>query len=241
MKISIWVSITTLFFASLNAHSNNQLCSIFMQESICKYSGLEAKYNKTAILNKIEDTIEFRSNNSLEKIYNGYRSEVTVNYPYKIGDTVEYKFEIKMPSNFTAGKDKRKWIILAQWHDQPNKALGETWNKFPARSPPVSLQAREDNGKLLLFIDYPGNKSFFFSIPYDEWVSMSFLFNWSPANLGSLKFQTGNIGYIFDGKNMWNNYHHYLKFGIYRSPTVTHDLNLFFRKISINTLRHLHD
>lgn len=34
---------------------------------------------------------------------------------------------------------RNRWMIMGQWHDQPDQSLGGTWETFASNSPPVSV------------------------------------------------------------------------------------------------------
>jgi Polysaccharide lyase len=65
---------------------------------------------------------------------NGIRAEISVDYPYKVGDVVRHAWKMRLPDDFKADDPQNRWWVMGQWHDQPDRTLGETWAGFPGRS-----------------------------------------------------------------------------------------------------------
>lgn len=59
---------------------------------------LEAVYDKTII--PLEGKLKFVIQGCQDKIHNGIRSELTVNYPFNAGDKVTYEYQIYIPRYF---------------------------------------------------------------------------------------------------------------------------------------------
>jgi hypothetical protein len=89
-----------------------------------------------------------------KKLNGGIRAEVSVDYPHKQGDTVRYAWRFMVPKGFVSDAPKNRWWIIGQWHDQPDRARGESWDGFDSKSPPVLLGLGELQGKLGIGIAY---------------------------------------------------------------------------------------
>lgn len=58
------------------------------------------------------------------KLHKGVRAEVSVDYPFAIGETVRYSWRFMLPKDFVSDAPKNRWWVIGQWHDQPNKKEG---------------------------------------------------------------------------------------------------------------------
>lgn len=226
-----------LFIVSISniVLANEKLCLVFDGE-LCYKMNIEAVLDETIFLDALNKEVVFISNADIKKIHNGYRSEISLHYPYIIGGTVSYKFKIMIPSSFSISTKSNFWFLLAQWHDQPNILRGETWKNFPHNSPPLSLQVERVGNDYFLSVQQIGQEKFTFSFPFDQWISMSFTVTWSNRENGIVVFESLGHKKEFTGKNMLNDYWHYFKFGIYRAPVVLDNLSVYFKDLIINTI-----
>lgn len=69
----------------------------------------------------------------------GVRAEVSVDHPFKERDTVRYEWSVRLADDFPTVAPANRWWLIGQWHDQPDKAKGGSWEGFPSHSPPVLL------------------------------------------------------------------------------------------------------
>ncbi|HCJ7316171.1 TPA: heparin lyase I family protein [Vibrio cholerae] len=237
MRVLTIVSIFYFFIFSMSsAFANKQVyyldevAKAINSEELREYMFLEAVPEETVFVKN--GYIQFNIKEKQRKIFSGVRSELSINYPFKIGDRVSYSFDIMIPDDFISDNDNR-WYILAQWHDQPNPNLGESWSNFPARSPIVYLYTEKLNGTFGIGVAY-GKNRFWFPSDYNKWYTLSFDFLWSDAEVGVLKFTLNNTTQTtFHGKNMHNGYQHYLKIGMYRHPDIKVNNNVYFKELSI--------
>lgn len=195
---------------------------------LLQFMRLEAVYDETII--PLADKLKFVIRDCQDEIYNGIRSELTVDYPFSSGDLVTYEYQIYIPKYFPADPQGR-WFLLTQWHDQPDPALGETWENFPARSPLVALYSAPDSKFGLI---YNGERTI---LPFHlgMWNTLKFQFEWSEGSQGKLVLYVNGVEYNFSGKNMHNNYQHYLKMGMYRHRDIESKNEVYFRNLRITT------
>lgn len=209
----------------------DQVAKSLGAEQLREYMFLEAIPEETIFAE--DSSIQFSIKSKQKKMFSGVRSELSVNYPFETKQRVSYRFDILVPNNFISDDDNR-WYILAQWHDQPNPKLGETWKDFPGRSPITYLYTEKINRNFGIGIRY-GDSAHWFPIEYDQWYTLEFDFLWSDDEDGQLKFTVDESDPIlFKGKNMHNKYQHYLKIGMYRHPKIQSSNNIKFRALFIN-------
>ncbi len=187
--------------------------------------------------------LEFRLIPGQARKNNGIRAEISVNFPYKAGDIVRYKWQMRLPDDFKADEPQNRWWVMGQWHDQPDRTKGETWQGFPGRSPPVSFNYGRRDGKdfLSLLVGSPRMKSVgLLPITRGAWHSIDVVIQWSQAS-------EGKVAVFFDGSkapavsgsgpNMHNGFHHYLKLGMYRHPEIATENRLDIREVFIEKLQ----
>lgn len=183
------------------------------------------------------DQVNFLLKPGQQKLYGGIRSELAIDYPYKKGEKVRYKFSLKIPKDFIHDLNNRWWLV-AQWHDQPDPNLGQTWKGFPSNSPPISMFLKAVNGSVGVGVNYMGNNNFWFKLTPDEWHIFTFDILWSKGLDGNLILTIdGSNTREYKGKNMLNDYQHYLKIGMYRHPNINSFNRVSFKELSIE---HIH-
>ncbi len=187
--------------------------------------------------------LEFRLVLGQAKKNNGIRAEISVDFPYKVGDIVQYKWHMRLPEGFQGDEPKNRWWVMGQWHDQPDPTKGETWQGFPGRSPPVSFNYIRRDGKdfLSLLVGSPRMKSVgLLPITRGAWHSIDVVIKWSQETDGRVEvFFDGSKAPVVTGSgpNMHNAFHHYLKLGMYRHPEIATENRLDIRSVSIEKLK----
>jgi hypothetical protein len=73
----------------------------------------------------------------------GNRGELSVDLPFIQGDTIRYEWQFMLPAEFTSDAPRNRWWLIAQWHDQPDRVRGESWEGHPERSPSIALSIRK--------------------------------------------------------------------------------------------------
>ena len=72
-----------------------------------------------------------------------------IGYPLLSDLQVFYSWHFKIDSTYEENDD---WQIISQFHDQPDPASGETWDNYPAHSPPLAYKYK--NGNLVISVPY---------------------------------------------------------------------------------------
>ncbi len=174
-----------------------------------------------------------------DMLFNGVRSEVTVNFPFTEHDTVVYEWEVMLPPGFEHDFPENRWWNMGQWHDQPDLTLDETWADLPARSPVMSLHLKYYDENFYFAPRYmhvePPFEDLVLITP-GEWMKLRFEIRWSQGDDGYMKLfiddqREPHIFYI--GPNMHNGYQHYLKLGMYRHPDIATDNTISLRSLNI--------
>ncbi|GGB12390.1 heparin lyase I family protein [Agarivorans gilvus] len=199
-----------------------------------QYFSIEAAPNESLFIhdNYVSMTLE----EDTAEIYNGIRSELVFNNPYLEEDELEYRFQIRFEEGFDQNLSFY-WWLFAQWHDQPDRNLGETWINFPSNSPPVSLALKSKSDLLGIALLINGNFYYWQEIETYRWYDIAFNIKWSTE-------ETGEVTYCIDGnchpkiieRNMLNHYQHYFKIGQYRNRNTTSKNTISIKEIKITNI-----
>lgn len=214
-----------------------------LPDSLLQYAHLElASSNSIAVLGEGTNTyLGLHVIPGQNKVNNGIRAEVSVNYPYEQGQTVRYSWRFMIATNFVADAPTNRWWLIGQWHDQPDKAKGETWAGFPSRSPPVALALAEKNGKLTIGLTYGPTKPHNLgplTIERGKWYSIAVVIRWSRGTDGTASVYLDDLtkpALSAAGPNMHNDISHYLKLGMYRHPAINTDNWIYIDDVQIST------
>ncbi|GAB6091684.1 polysaccharide lyase [Spirochaeta dissipatitropha] len=160
-------------------------------------------------------------NNGLESA----RSEIQLKSTAQEGNEIYYSWFFMIDSNYIESDD---WQIIGQFHDQPDPAIGETWNNYPANNPALSYKYR--NGQLIIAVYSFESKSVMdlVGIPINkgEWYQIKSRIFWSTEDDGFMEFwldgqQIEASGLTrYTARNCFNKAGNYLKLGIYRSKDI---------------------
>ncbi len=244
------VLVAISFYKEKSKQRNEELRLYFLEsvvsDELLSYSNLEIP--SLNYLRVVEEesgpALSLRTSN--EELVNGLvRAEVSVDFPFLPGDTLRYSWEYKIDEDLYYAYDEDdpngKWWIIGQWHDQPNINKGETWDNFPANSPPVILGFGKFNNKDSLSFSYgvPSNQKTPIVVPFTKGVWHSFELNikWSQGNDGWADlYLNGEKIASFSGPNMLNDYQHYFKIGSYRKDTIVGDGWVYVRNVAIEKI-----
>ena len=173
----------------------------------------------------------------------GVRAEISVDYPFRDGDRVRYAWRMKLPADFTADTGGNRWWIVGQWHDQPNRNRGETWAGYPGHSPAVGLgYGRTADGQDMLSLLYgaPDPKpAGLFPIPRGIWIRLAVEIEWSTGSNGRVQVFVNDAAVPVRearGRNMYNDFQHYMKVVGYRHPDIRGDAWIQIADIEARTL-----
>ncbi len=194
---------------------------------------VEAQEDALLIAN---DGLEFHLVDDNSLVYGGERAELAFFAHYDIGDRVNYQFSFELPDSYAYQHGwEGIWTIIAQWHDQPNRDRGETWDDFPKNSPPLSLHLLYGNGPVLQVL--AKNTSISFPIPVDQTITCSLLIDWHYPELsqvdGHCDYANVSQTFSFQDYIMLNDYYHYFKFGLYRDKSIDESMKVLLHSVAI--------
>lgn len=234
-----------LFFIS---HANAQSCSEVDQNRLSQAMGidpgliplLKLEIPSCANIRLGADHAAFILNEENVRLHNGTRSEIGIDFPFQEGDVIEYRWSVMFPSSGAPGGSADQWWLIAQWHDQPDPRLGETWANFKAESPPVAVFVERRNGILGIGLNsLRGQKGQWVPVPTDIWMDVRVMIHWSRGSDGYVRLTVDgrpDIVLSATGKNMLNGYRHYFKAGQYRAPTVRQYAAVYVKNIRFRRL-----
>ncbi len=173
----------------------------------------------------------------------GIRAELSIDYPYKEGDTVEYSWRFRIPGDFVSDAPANRWWLFADWHVQPDTSKGETWDNFPGYSSPILIGYGNLKGKDMISLStgIDGSKEGIIPrglVPFtrDEWHQVRVIVKWSQKNDGEVKlYFDGSTSPTITttGPNMVNAVQHYMKVGMYRNRDIETNNTINVKDISI--------
>ncbi len=178
--------------------------------------------------------VELRITRGQPKVNNGIRAELSIDYPFVENDTIRYEWQLWVPADFQPDPQNR-WWVFADWHDQPNRTLGETWDAFPSHSAPLIVgYGHVEGGQVVGGFSVP-NSSDVLTITYgtdyrplgmfafnrEETTTIRLDVTWSQTERGKMKAWVNGVERVSaTGPNMLNAFQHYFKAGMYRNPEI---------------------
>ncbi len=193
--------------------------------------------------------VELRLVPGQPKVNNGIRAEVSVDAPFVDGDTVRYEWQVWLPRDFQPDPQNR-WWVFADWHDQPDRNLGQTWADFPSHSAPLILgYGHLEGGQVVEGFSVPETSdvlSVTYGVDYrplgllplrrDEWNSIRVDVTWSQNARGAMTLTVNDSPPLkAQGPNMLNAFQHYFKAGQYRNPDINTANRVRLRRVNIFT------
>jgi hypothetical protein len=208
-----------------------------MAEDLIAYANIDApSLDHIAILD--DGGMEVRLFPDQPLVHNGVRAQIGVDFPFQEGDTVRYEWQLRFPVDFQPDPENRWWII-AEWHDQPDTSLGETWETHPVRSAIIMFTFAEEDGEPVLGVHYGPGQPLIGTIPITagEWMSFAAVIHWSQGEDGSMQVYLGDADqpiHSASGPNMYNAVQHYFLVGLYRHREIALESRLQVRGIRIH-------
>lgn len=219
----IGLSVFLVYHVSAQRSKSTFIRESFEQEFLNKAWGKEGKEisrsDEKARTGKYSLKIELNRKNAW-KSTSGSRAEIKLK-PESTPDVERwYKFSIFLPEDYETDAASE---ILAQWHEMPDRHLGETW-----RSPPISL--RVTNGKWEVVVLWAedelntnetisGSKTLELGeVVPGKWTDWVFNIRFSHKEDGILKIWKNNVKELdLEGPNYYNDVRGpYFKLGIYK-------------------------
>ncbi len=175
---------------------------------------------------------------------NGVRSEISIDYPYQEGETVRYSWQFRIPEDFQSDTPANRWWVLADWHDQPDRTKGETWDTYAGigQSAPIVIGYGYLNNTDMIGFTYGVGERQERGLPIskNKWYKITLEVTWSQDNNGRARvFIDDNKEAWVDmkGPNMLNAFQHYMKAGMYRHPDIALDNTIHIRQVRITKLQ----
>lgn len=170
------------------------------------------------------------------------RSEIQLPNSGAIDTLMTYGWDFKIDGEYVESDD---WQIIAQFHDQPDASIGESWSAYPKHSPPLAVKYRQ--GKIIVAVYSWETKSVMdvaaMAIEKDAWNALLLKVYWSVAEEGSIeawlngKKLTAEDGQtVYRGRNCFNKACNYMKIGLYRSNEIMTKGIVYFDNIKSNLL-----
>ncbi len=201
-------------------------------------------------------------------VNSGVRSELSFDQQIEEEDETFYEYSIFIPDNYIdvdsvkASDGTPNWQVMGQWHEQPDKCIGQTWDDISGNSPPIALYynylsttdnvysnlLKDPNFLTIYGLDPNWNNVSTFSLVYGgktiaiakinkgEWLRVKFHIKWSRSDVGFIQAWINNANFTngkVSGKNMLNNASHYFKFGLYRNPTIPFTNSIYYDDLVI--------
>ena len=222
-----------------------QYLSSVVPEALLEYSHLEIAAREAVRINDEagKQSLELSLSPEHGCKNRGNRAEVSVDFPFTQGETVRYEWQFMLPNEFPSDAPRNRWWLIAQWHDQPDRVHGETWDDHPERSPSVALSIGEDNEtkELVLALNYgTGTVRNFGPVPLKRgvWHNVAVMVTWSTTDTGRVAMYLDDMDKALltaEGANLHNRFQHYLKLGMYRHPEIMSRNSIHIRQLSIAT------
>lgn len=178
------------------------------------------------------------------KVYEGQplvggktRSEISIDAPWSVGDTVRYTWKFMVPTGTVPDPSQRFWVVT-QWHDRPNPIEDQDWDSYQTgNSPPLVVGFGISDSVMSLSVSYGAPFPVFepplIAIEYDTWYEMDMLVRWSMSHDGSAVLKIdGTQVWAKTGRNMHNAYQHYWKLGQYRNGDIAGTAWMWFDAIA---------
>lgn len=225
---------------NIEIEEKDSYLSYIMEKGLYQYSEFEIS-NHESIVKHNDDTkyLEFKLFRNQDKVNGGIRSEVSIDYPFQSGNTIEYSYEFLMPEGkFLSDSKNRWWIVGSQFHDQPNRRKNEKWGNFPKHSPSINFSYGFSDNQHLLHLMYGLKNQHVgtLNIKENQWYNIKMAIKWSTKADGKIDVFINNSpkpSISATGANMYNDYQHYWKIGMYRHSNIKTNASLFIRNIQI--------
>ncbi|MDC0609987.1 polysaccharide lyase [Vibrio sp.] len=235
------ISFATLVSFTAGADCSDDVLAAKVKEALGfnqTYSDIYVESQKKAI-NIGDSSVRIVLNGNNSYIFNGERSEIDFNTSYEVGDTVEYDFAFNLmdSSGYYQAWDG-EWVIIAQWHDQPNPNNGETWATFAKNSPPLSYQLKYDDGLKLVIKSV--NQEHEFDVSPGSEIECKNKIHWLYDSEGSVSGSCTIDGtehdFSFTDQIMLNDYFHYFKMGMYRDKAIDANMGIELKSLTITNV-----
>ncbi|MDC7225954.1 MAG: polysaccharide lyase [Spirochaetales bacterium] len=153
------------------------------------------------------------------------RSEIKLKSTAQEGKEIYYSWYFKIDNNYV---ESDGFQIIGQFHDQPDPAIGQSWNTYPAHSPPLSYNYINGEFIIAVYSFEINHVSYIAAMPIEkgEWHHIKSRIYWSTTDNGFMEFwldgnkieESGVSRYT--ARNCFNKAGNYLNIGLYRSNDI---------------------
>ncbi len=170
---------------------------------------------------------------------NGVRAEVSIDYPFAAGDTVTYSWRFMIDQSFVSDAPRNRWWVFADWHDQPDRNRGETWDGFPSRSAPIGIGYGVIDGedRLALFYGSPTSSTVGMAgFKRGVWHAVKMVISWGHGPEARARLYLDDMAtpkVEAKGANMHNDFQHFFKVGSYRHREIQGDTWVYLSDVRI--------
>jgi hypothetical protein len=228
----------------VSASAARRYLRVIMPDSLLRYAHLEVASTRNVTVRKEGGgSLGLGLEPGQPRVSNGIRAEAAVDFPFKQGDTVRYTWRFMLPEDFVSDAPLNRFWIVAQWHDQPDRRVGETWKELGPHPPPVSLGLQGAGDGLLLDMTYgfpEAQRLGPVPIERGRWYTVSVVVHWSMKEDGWAKMYVHDMripAVLAEGRNMRNDVRHYFKVGMYRDPGIEVPDWIFVADVRIERVR----
>jgi hypothetical protein len=166
-----------------------------------------------------------------DEVSGGIRAEVSFDPVRRAGEELWVAWDHLVPADFAfpaSYPDGEPWMLMGQFHDQPDVQAGESWDDFASESPPILLGFGKLDGVTKLGVNYGVatdlEQEVIVDYPLGEWHRWTLHLRWSEGDDGFGEFWLdGEEVASFRGPNLHNAAGNYLKLGLYRDPAIRTD------------------
>ncbi len=162
------------------------------------------------------------------------RSELEARDYAPSGSTVFYSWALKIDESYVESED---WQVIGQFHDRPDEARGETWDSYPARSPPLAFKYRSGSLVVAAYSWDSGGVIDLASAPIEKgrWHRIAARVRWSAGRDGEIEAWLDGVPIespdgrtTYAARNCFNEAGNYLKIGLYRSMAIGTEATVYF-------------
>lgn len=243
-----WAALTVALSVSTIASAADRELELTFLRPVIAANLLDYSHVEVLGLDSIEvrqeanrDFVELRIFKGQALLNSGTRAELSIDYPFRTGETVTYEWDFRIDADFQSDAPENRWWYFGQLHDQPNLNIDEVWRGFPDRSPPIALAYGVLDGNDILALNYgaPNSRQIGTAVfSREQWHHIKMQVHWSMTGDGWINVYFDNSPTPFasaQGRNMHNNYQHYLKLGMYRQKDIRADSNIQIDNVTIVT------
>lgn len=167
----------------------------------------------------------------------GVRAEVSLDIPFRSGDALRYEWSFLIPADLRSDAPQNRWWVLADWHDQPDRTRGETWDGFPSRSAPIIFAYGQVDGRDVVSFSYGAPDAAvqaLIPVKRERWHTIAMRTLWSRGAAGRAAVSLdGKPVAAASGPNMLNDFQHYMKVGSYRHPDIEGDAWIYIAGLRV--------